>query len=151
MSGGLWSITLVLPYKPAEADRQQLEMALEPFGEALSSFEIDDGKAWKIEVFGESEPDAGLVRAALRPLGDFTVEIAPVPEKDWVAESQRGLPALTAGPFFIHGSHHQDRLPKNKIVFEDMYEFTIKLDISYYNYKKARTDLTIKSILFYIF
>jgi ribosomal protein L11 methyltransferase len=118
MSGGLWSITLLLPYKPTEADRQQLEMALEPFGEALSSFEIDDGKAWKIEVFGESEPDAALVQAALQPLGDFAAEIAPVPEKDWVAESQRGLPALTAGPFFIHGSHHQDRLPKNRIVFE---------------------------------
>ena len=115
---GLWSITLLLAYKPAEADRQQLELALEPFGEALSSFEIDDGKAWKIEVFGESEPDAELVQAALQPLGTFTTEIAPVPDKDWVAESQRGLPALTAGPFFIHGSHHQDRLPKNKIVFE---------------------------------
>lgn len=118
MSGGLWSITLLLPYKPTEADRQQLEIALEPFGEALSSFEIDDGKAWKIEVFGESEPDDALVQAALQPLGDFAAEIAPVPEKDWVAESQRGLPALTAGPFFIHGSHHQDRLPKNRIVFE---------------------------------
>ncbi|HWT97177.1 MAG TPA: 50S ribosomal protein L11 methyltransferase [Rhizomicrobium sp.] len=118
MTGGLWSITLLLPYKPTEADRQQLEMALEPFGEALSSFEIEDGKAWKIEVFGESEPDAAAVRAALWGLGDFSPEIAPVPEKDWVAESQRGLPSLTAGPFFIHGSHHQGKLPSGKIVFE---------------------------------
>ncbi|HVI91550.1 MAG TPA: 50S ribosomal protein L11 methyltransferase, partial [Dongiaceae bacterium] len=118
MTGGLWSITLLLPYKPTEADRQQLEMALEPFGEALSSFEFDDGKAWKIEVFGESAPDAAAVRAALETLGDFKAEIAPVPEKDWVAESQRGLPSLTAGPFFIHGSHHQGKLPKDKIVFE---------------------------------
>ncbi|HVJ31821.1 MAG TPA: 50S ribosomal protein L11 methyltransferase [Terriglobia bacterium] len=118
MTGGLWSITLLLPYKPAEPDRQQLELALEPFGEALSSFEIDDGKAWKIEVFSESEPDAAAVRAALWGLGDFKPEIAAVPEKDWVAESQRGLPALSAGPFFIHGSHHQGRLPQGKIVFE---------------------------------
>lgn len=118
MTGGLWSITLLLPYKPAEADRQRLELTLEPFGEALSSFEIDDGKAWKIEVFSESEPDAAAVRAALWGLGDFKPEIAAVPEKDWVAESQRGLPALNAGPFFIHGSHHQGRLPQGKIVFE---------------------------------
>lgn len=118
MSGGLWSITLLLPYKPTEADRQQLEMVLEPFGEALSSFEIDDGRAWKIEVFGETEPDAAAVRAALWGLGDFSPEIAPVSEKDWVAESQRGLPSLTAGPFFIHGSHHQGKLPKDKIIFE---------------------------------
>jgi ribosomal protein L11 methyltransferase len=114
----LWSITLLLPYKPAEADRQQLEMALEPFGEALSSFEIDDGKAWKIEVFGESEPDVAAVQWALQPLGSFAPEIARLPEKDWVAESQKNLPALTAGPFFIHGSHHQGRVPKNKITFE---------------------------------
>jgi ribosomal protein L11 methyltransferase len=118
MTGGLWSITLLLPYKPSEVDRQQLEMALEPFGEALSSFEIDDGRAWKIEVFGESEPDAAAVQAALQTRGDFKAEIAPVPEKDWVAESQRGLPSLTAGPFFIHGSHHQGKLPSGKIVFE---------------------------------
>ncbi len=118
MTGGLWSITLLLSYKPAESERQVLEMALEPFGEALSSFEIDDGKAWKIEVFGEAKPDRGAVAAALKPLGKFKAQIAPVPEKDWVAESQKGLPALTAGPFFIHGSHHTGRMPKNKIVFE---------------------------------
>jgi ribosomal protein L11 methyltransferase len=118
MTGGLWSITLLLPYKPAEADRQQLEMALEPFGEALSSFEVDDGKAWKIEVFGEIEPDAAAVETAVQAFGDFKAEIARVPEKDWVAESQRGLPSLTAGPFFIHGSHHQGKLPAGKIVFE---------------------------------
>lgn len=118
MTGGLWSITVLLPYKPVEVDRQKLELALEPFGEALSSFEIDDGKAWKIEVFCENEPDATAVRDALRLLGNFKAEITKIPEKDWVAESQRGLPSLTAGPFFIHGSHHQGRLPKNKIVFE---------------------------------
>lgn len=118
MTNGLWSIILELPYKPAEEDRQRLEMALEPFGEALSSFEVDDGKAWKIEVFGEIKPDRRLVDAALKPFGKFKAQIAPVPDKDWVAESQKGLPALSAGPFFIHGSHHTGRLPKNKIVFE---------------------------------
>ncbi|TXH32661.1 MAG: 50S ribosomal protein L11 methyltransferase [Rhodospirillaceae bacterium] len=118
MTGGLWSIVLELPYKPAEEDRQRLELALEPFGEALSSFEIDDGKAWKIEVFGETKPDRRLVDAALKPLGKFKAQIAPVPAKDWVAESQKNLPSLSAGPFFIHGSHHTGRLPQNKIVFE---------------------------------
>jgi ribosomal protein L11 methyltransferase len=118
MTGGLWSITLLLPYKPELADREQLEAALEPFGEALSSFEIDDGKAWKIEVFGESEPDPVAVRSALAQLGTFAAEITRLPDKDWVAESQRNLPALNAGPFFIHGSHHQGKLPKNKIIFE---------------------------------
>ncbi len=118
MTGGLWSISLLLPYKPAEVDRQQLELALEPFGEALASFEIDDGKAWKIEIFGESEPEAAAVRKALQPFGAFSADITRLPDKDWVAESQRNLPALTAGPFFIHGSHHQGRLPKNRIVFE---------------------------------
>ena len=118
MTGGLWSITLLLPSKPSEGERYELEAALEPFGEALSSFEIDAGKAWKIEVFGEAKPDRRAVAAALKPLGKFRAEIAALPAKDWVAESQKGLPSLTAGPFFIHGSHHAGRKPKSKITFE---------------------------------
>ncbi|MET1028096.1 MAG: 50S ribosomal protein L11 methyltransferase [Dongiaceae bacterium] len=118
MTGGLWSITLLLPSKPSEGERYELEAALEPFGEALSSFEIDDGKAWKIEVFSEVKPDRSAVAAALKPLGKFRAEIAALPAKDWVAESQKGLPSLTAGPFFIHGSHHTGHKPKNRIVFE---------------------------------
>ena len=65
----LWSIRLKLDGKPAEDARLALETALEPFGEAISSFETDNGKGWLIEVFSQAKPAARDVAAALKPLG----------------------------------------------------------------------------------
>ncbi|MGH6893169.1 MAG: 50S ribosomal protein L11 methyltransferase [Dongiaceae bacterium] len=118
MSPTLWSIRLALDAKPAEDLRLTLEAALEPFGEAVSSFETDNGKGWLIEVFGERKPDARTVAAALKPIGRYRAAIAPVPDKDWLSESRRGLPELIAGPFLIHGSHFKGPVPKGKIALE---------------------------------
>ena len=114
----LWSITVELDAKPSDELRYALEAALEGFGEALSSFETDGGKGWRIEVFGETRPDRAAVLAALKPYRGVKPVIAAVPPKDWVAESQRGLPPLAAGPFFIHGSHFAGSPPRGKIVME---------------------------------
>jgi hypothetical protein len=65
----LWSIRLQLDHKPSDDARLALEAALEPFGEAISSFETDNGKGWLIEVIGQTKPSARDVAAALRPLG----------------------------------------------------------------------------------
>ena len=114
----LWSIRLVLDHKPAEEARLALENALEPFGEAMSSFETDNGKGWLIEVIGERKPAARDVAAALKPLGKHHAEIGRVPDKDWLAESRRGLPEFKAGPFFFYGSHFKGEVPRNMIGLE---------------------------------
>ena len=114
----LWSIRLKLDAKPAEDARLALENALEPFGEAISSFETDNGKGWLIEVFCQANPAARDVAAALKPLGHHRAEIARVPDKDWLAESRRGLPEFKAGPFFFYGSHFKGNVPKNMIGLE---------------------------------
>lgn len=114
----LWSVRLALDAKPADDLRFALEGALEPFGEALSSFETDGGKGWLIEVFGEAKPAASAVAAALKPVGKFKAEIARVPDKDWLAESRRGLPEFSIGPFFFYGSHFKGKVPKGKIGLE---------------------------------
>ncbi len=114
----LWSIRLKLDSKPSEDVRLTLEGALEPFGEAISSFEMDSGKGWLIEVFGEQKPAAANVAAALKSLGRYKAEIARVPDKDWLAESRKGLPEFKAGPFFFYGSHFKGKVPKNMIGLE---------------------------------
>jgi ribosomal protein L11 methyltransferase len=114
----LWSIRLKLDHKPAEDARLALESALEPFGEAISSFETDNGKAWLIEVFCETKPSARAVAAALKPLGRDAAKIEGVPDKDWLAESRRGLPEFKAGPFFFYGSHFKGKVPKSLIGLE---------------------------------
>jgi ribosomal protein L11 methyltransferase len=114
----LWTVRLALDAKPADDLRFALEGALEPFGEALSSFETDGGKGWLIEVFGKTKPAAAAVAAALKPVGRYKAEIARVPDKDWLAESRRGLPEFAIGPFFFYGSHFKGKVPKGKIGLE---------------------------------
>lgn len=114
----LWTVRLALDAKPADDLRFALETALEPFGEALSSFETDGGKGWLIEVFGETKPAAAAVAAALKPVGRYKAEIARVPDKNWLLESRRGLPEFTIGPFFLYGSHFKDKVPRSKIGLE---------------------------------
>jgi ribosomal protein L11 methyltransferase len=114
----LWSIRLKLAGKPAEDARLALETALEPFGEAMSSFETDNGKGWLIEIICQAKPAARNVTAALKPFGRHKAEIGRVPDKDWLAESRRGLPEFRAGPFFFYGSHFKGKVPKNLIGLE---------------------------------
>ena len=114
----LWSIRLQLDHKPAEDARLALESALEPFGEAMSSFETNNGKGWLIEVIGQAKPNARHVAAALQPLGRHRAVIDRVPDKDWLAESRKGLPEFRAGPFFFYGSHFKGKVPTNLIGLE---------------------------------
>jgi ribosomal protein L11 methyltransferase len=114
----LWSIRLQLDHKPAEDARFALESALEPFGEAMSSFETDNGKGWLIEVIAQSKPAARNVAAALKPLGKHHATIDRVPDKDWLAESRKGLPEFRAGPFFFYGSHFKGKVPRTLIGLE---------------------------------
>jgi ribosomal protein L11 methyltransferase len=114
----LWSIRLPLNAKPAEDLRLTLESTLEPFGEAVSSFETDNGKGWLIEVICGTQPSAKAVAAVLKPLGPYRAAVERVPDKDWLAESRRGLPEFKAGPFFFYGSHFKGKVPKNMIGLE---------------------------------
>lgn len=114
----LWSVRLQLDHKPADDARFALENALEPFGEAMSSFETDNGKGWLIEIISQTKPTARDVAAALKPLGKHRAVIDRVPDKDWLAESRKGLPEFRAGPFFFYGSHFKGKVPKNLIGLE---------------------------------
>lgn len=47
------------------------------------------------------------------PTPRFT--LAPLPDRDWVAESQKALPPQIAGRFFVHGSHVTEPPPPGLI------------------------------------
>jgi len=117
MTPKLWSIRIDFAAKPDEARRLVIETVMEELGSALSSFETDSGKGWRMETICEAKPRAAEVRAALRPFG-ITATIEKVPQRDWVAESQKGLQPIKAGPFFIHGAHDRDKRPKRGIALE---------------------------------
>ena len=61
----------------------------------------------------------GLARFAETLLGrpvDFAID--ELPERDWVAESLKGLAPVRSGRFFIHGGHDRDRVPPGAIAIE---------------------------------
>lgn len=105
----LWTVRLRLAADAAEA----AEAALEPFALALSRYEVDGGRLWEVEALVEGAPDRRAIRAALASFG--RPAFAAVPPKDWVAESRKALPAITAGRFYLRGSHVEGPTPRGKL------------------------------------
>jgi ribosomal protein L11 methyltransferase len=93
------------------ADRERIGTALDGWGESLALDERAGGRAWAVEILFAAAPDEAALRDRLHPLGIRDWSLEEVEARDWVAESQRLLPAFRAGRFFIHGSHLEGASP----------------------------------------
>lgn len=112
-----WALSLDLPVR-AQA---LFEAALESLGGALAVGLPDgSGTAPAICYLAERPDEAGvgaLLAAAAAaggtPVPEFT--IAALPALDWVSESQRALPPVRAGRFYLYGAHVRDPAPVSSI------------------------------------
>lgn len=83
------------------ADRIENDFQLDPL--AVTINETDEAKAlWETVAWFESE---ALAEDARQHLAQSHASISPVPDIDWVRRSLEGLAPVTAGRFFLHGSH----------------------------------------------
>jgi ribosomal protein L11 methyltransferase len=89
------------------------EAVLESFAIALSRYEVERGRRWEVEALIDGQPDRAAIRKALAAWGRPVFEA--LPERDWVAESRRALPAITAGRFYLRGAHVKGATPRGKI------------------------------------
>ncbi|WP_239025331.1 50S ribosomal protein L11 methyltransferase [Rhodoligotrophos defluvii] len=91
-----------------EAHRLADEMdLLEPAPVSVSLVEEADEVCWRVEAHFASPPDtADVPMLAGRPWS-----LAPLPQRDWVAASLKGLAPVRAGRFFVHGAHDRGRAP----------------------------------------
>ncbi len=96
-----------------------LEELIEQPPLAVSLFEVPGG-GWEVVAYYESEPERAAIAATIEVVsagssGALTFEA--VPDENWVAVSQAGLPPVAAGRFLIHGSHDRaiGRLRRNAI------------------------------------
>ena len=64
-----------------------------------------------VEALYADEPDGAL----LTRLAGETVTVEPLPDQDWIALSQEGLPPVRAGRFFVHGAHDAGIVPDGVI------------------------------------
>ena len=96
---------IALRFRVPTAGRAAAEDALEGWGDSLALTERSSGRAWEIEILFSAAPTKAEIHDRLGALGirDWTIEA--------VAESQRLLPELRAGRFFVHGSHFHGAAP----------------------------------------
>lgn len=82
-----------------------------PAADASTLFE--QGTAWRVEAYFETEPNVEALHLALRESTAADVPelaIEPVPDLNWVTISQAALPPVTAGRFTVLGSHDRHRI-----------------------------------------
>jgi ribosomal protein L11 methyltransferase len=116
-----WEIVIELP----TGDRRELfETAIEDYVAGHALFEIENTPRWRLTGYTDSPPDTVAIEArvalaaAAAGIDTPQVRIGPVVEKDWVAESERSLPALHVGPYFVYGSHIREPAPADAIAIK---------------------------------
>ena len=123
MTEPVWRLTMVVDRAGANALDAAFEAAFDGADSppSLAAFEIEDAGDWRVEAYFAGTPDrarldnalAAAERLAGRPLP--TADLAPLPDTDWVGESQKHLTPVLAGRLFVHGSHDQDRARPGRI------------------------------------
>jgi len=109
-----WCLAGELAVEHARALEASFEAAADARGSfppTISYFEQKGPPLWKVEVFFPCAPDPGFVEEALADAGlsDWSYTLAELEDKDWVSESQKLLAPVSAGRFFVYGSHDANK------------------------------------------
>jgi len=77
----------------------------------------EDGRGvWRLDAFAETQEDADDCVAIIAETSpELNARVEEVIERDWVTMSLEGLPPVSAGPFFVAGSHAIARHAPGKI------------------------------------
>ena len=120
-SSGNWRVGFEVPWGAVSA----FEDALEPFCEAITSFEMlpDSGPngLWRVEGFSESEPAREALSLALMHTAHHAGIAPPQAElvfdapRDWLMESYKAFHPATIGRYFVYGSHVTEPVPTGRI------------------------------------
>jgi ribosomal protein L11 methyltransferase len=113
----VWRIELIVP----AASFAAFQSVLDPFAEAVSIFEVEGGKAWRIAGYAEAEPDraalevAATIAASAAGTGAPAIRIERLGARDWVAENRLLLQPVRAGAFFVAPTHYDGPVPEDAI------------------------------------
>ncbi len=82
----------------------------EPVGTGV--FEIEDGSnRWEVGLYFTEAPDEVALALIATACGAQPFVISELPEVDWVAHVRRELTPVSAGRFYVHGSHDAETVP----------------------------------------
>jgi len=77
---------------------------------ALSVFE-DGPDTMQVQALFATETEALATQSSLNLSPDFESFVVQLDDEDWVSKSQKGLPPVDAGRFWVYGSHDADTIP----------------------------------------
>jgi ribosomal protein L11 methyltransferase len=106
----LWKAT-VSTSKERTSDIAALLQLAPPLPQAVLIEEDPFGPDATVEALYREPPD----EAFLARLTGLPVHVAPLPDQDWIRQSQEGLPPVRAGRFFVYGAHDAGALPEGTI------------------------------------
>ncbi len=79
---------------------------------ALSIFEDDpQGAIYHLQALYPTEEMASSTLRRLDLSPDLEAFVSQLPDEDWVTKSQKGLPPVEAGRFWIYGAHDRSKTP----------------------------------------
>ena len=119
-----WSIEFVVDGADGEAGEfAPFEAALDDPAEraTVSRFRDGEGQGWRFRSVRASRPDEARLRsrlaiaAAVTGMQASSLSVAPLPAVDWIAEANRRTPPVSAGRFFVRGSHVTGDTPSGRI------------------------------------
>ena len=100
---------------------ERAERALEGGDPApISTAIFADGSAWTLEALYGDEPQRNAIAQLLGQAPGRTpqFDLAPLPERDWITESLKGLAPVRAGRFLIHGGHDRKTAGQSRLAIE---------------------------------
>ena len=102
----LWKASVTLAKEHA-ADMTALFELTPPKPQAVLIVEDPFGPDATVEALYDLPPDP----AFLTQLTSREVTVEPLPDQDWIRQSQEGLPPVRAGRFFVYGAHDAGAVP----------------------------------------
>ncbi len=100
---------------PGKAPAENLGGAMEnlsPEPTGVGVFEMEDGSGlWEVGGYFTEPPDDTALALLAAAFGAQPFVVSEVPETDWVAHVRRELAPVSAGRFFVYGSHDADKVP----------------------------------------
>jgi ribosomal protein L11 methyltransferase len=111
----MYRVHCILPR--VEADRlSDILAALDPSPTSAVSTEEVSKTNWSLDAFCLDEPSAEETAAIIaRESPGARAAVQKLDDKDWVAESLSGLPAVHAGPFVVAGAHELVKVRGGKV------------------------------------
>lgn len=109
----LWKASVTLAKELAADVCAALELS-PPTPQAVLIAEEPFAANATVEALYTEPPDAALLSA----ITGHPIQVAPLPDQDWIRLSQEGLPPVRAGRFFVYGAHDAGQVPPGVIALK---------------------------------